>query len=166
MRSDVHAAALKAAAKVAFSVAFLGGCSAAGVHEESSQDPTEGTSEDALTRAKKPAAEAGCHEDAALPLTCEQVVAAAFPVKDEYPGKKAPVSKAVAACCVEVLTKSQETWKLEERWNCCGALGAPGVGQPNQAVGMACTPWGPPVPPAMKRKAGPFVPPDAWVGVA
>jgi hypothetical protein len=141
MRSDVHSKALRAAAKVAFSVAFLGGCSGA-----ATSDPLEGegTSEADLT--------SGCHaptKDAAAPkLSCEQVVAAAFPTEGNYPGAKQKVSVEAQTCCVELLDKSHGALAAH-RWDCCANLPA----DAGQEVGIACTPWGPPVPPRMQRRS-------------
>ena len=162
MRSDVHTAALRAAAKVAFSVAFLGGCSAAapdGAGEEpvtGNGDGVEpGTTESDLN-AKKPrkpkaVAPAGtiCHGDAstAPKPSCEAVVNAAFPTEGDYPGVKQSVSADVQTCCGELLAKSQGAL-AKHRWDCCANLPA----NPSQNIAIACTPWGPPVPPAMKRR--------------
>lgn len=167
MLSDVHTAALRAAAKVAFSVAFLGGCSAANPAAETDEDPIPGagepgTSEADLTGKPKhkpkvvvPASTA-CHgNDASAPKpSCEAVVNAAFPTEGHYPGTKQAVSKEVQTCCVELLTADSsgesDAGAGVHRWDCCANLPPGGGG--NITV-MACTPWGPPVPPAMKRRA-------------
>lgn len=54
-----------------------------------------------------------------------------------------------AACCEELIADIDATgeWPTtqedsEEMWACCHALGWP--------TSMACTPWGPPAPPAMR----------------
>ena len=167
MRPDVHSAALRAAAKVAFSVAFLGGCAAqaGGADEAANADGTQPstTSESDLSAKKKKTKNehtaasdlpSSCHHaDAAVPpkLSCDQVVAAAFPGEDMYPGKKESVSAEVQTCCLELLTDRDGGLGLgatSHRWDCCANL-------PDNAgndVGIACTPWGPPVPPAMKRR--------------
>ena len=152
MRSDVHSKALHAAAKVAFSVVFLGGCTAAA---------TEGGANEALDTEGNPEAseadlKSGCHKDAsagakdasAPKLSCDKVVAAAFPVEGNYPGAKQAVSAQVQTCCAELLDKSQGML-AEHRWDCCANLPA----DAGQSVNMACTPWGPPVPPRMKRRS-------------
>jgi hypothetical protein len=176
MRSDVHSAALRAAAKVAFSVAFLGGCTAAtspaDVGEGDDLDGVEpGTYESDLNTKKansKPKSgtkgaqvASPCHKDAGAPkLTCEQVVNAAFPTEGDYPGAKQSVSVEVQTCCVELLEKSQGAL-AEHRWDCCANLPA----DAGQNINIACTPWGPPVPPQMKRRskknAEPM--PEAWL---
>lgn len=146
MRSDVHSRALRAAAKVAFSVVFLGGCSSA-TTQTGANDPLDGEGVDEAEL------KSGCHEppakDAAAPkLTCEQLVASAFPTEGDYPGAKQSVSAEVQTCCVELLEKSQGAL-AEHRWDCCANLPA----DAGQEVGIACTPWGPPVPPRMHRRS-------------
>ncbi len=143
MRSDVHSKALRAAAKVAFSVVFLGGCTAAS-QDENDALGTEGYASDEAELK-------GCHKakDAGAPkLSCEQVVASAFPTEGDYPGAKKPVSASVQTCCAELLTKSQGSLEAH-RWDCCANLPA----DAGQQLGMACTPWGPPVPPRMLRRS-------------
>jgi len=181
MRSDVHSAALRAAAKVAFSVAFIGGCSLPAASEIADEELANGangdgvepgTSEsDLISKKKKPAKKptaisaAPCdkHNDAGptQPLTCEQVVNAAFPVEGNYPGTKQSVSVQVQTCCAELLT-TDESWMAPHRWDCCANLPA----DAGQTLSIACTPWGPPVPPSMKGRTnrprrGPK--PEAWV---
>jgi hypothetical protein len=161
MRSDVHFAALRAAAKVAFSVAFIGGCAAQTAEGE---DPatTDGagaaTSAEADLSAKKAkknsgkaTAAPGCHHaDASVPkLSCDQVVNAAFPTEGDYPGVKQSVAAEVQACCVELL--GGPTGLATHRWDCCANLPA----DAGQEINIACTPWGPPVPPVMRRRAIP-----------
>ena len=160
MRSDVHSAALRAAAKVAFSVAFIGGCAAQTAEGEdpATADGTPAaTSAEADLSAKKTkkkdkvsALPDDCHhEDASVPkLSCEQVVAAAFPTEGNYPGKRQSVSAEVQTCCAELLG-DRDGGLPAHRWDCCANLPA----DPGQNIGIACTPWGPPVPPSMKRRA-------------
>lgn len=162
MRSDVHFAALRAAAKVAFSVAFIGGCAAQAAEADDATNP-EGTEPattaeadlSAKNKTKKKsetssALPSGCHHaDASVPkLSCEQVVNAAFPTEGNYPGKKQSVSAEVQTCCAELLT-DRDGGLPAHRWDCCANLPA----DAGQNVGIACTPWGPPVPPSMKRRA-------------
>lgn len=161
MRSDVHFAALRSAAKVAFSVAFLTGCSSTpGEEIATSSDAVTG---DALTgdgvtggapsvSTETPAApdasvEEPC-EDASAPVkpSCDVVIASAFAdVPDSYPGAVVALSDEARACCVEAVT--EKSWETGHRWNCCANV-ASDVGD---AIGWACTPWGPPVPPRMDR---------------
>jgi hypothetical protein len=162
MRADVHSAALRAAAKVAFSVAFIGGCAAQTAEAE---DPAttggagSATSAEADLSAKKAkknsgkaTAAPGCHHaDASMPkLSCDQVVNAAFPTEGDYPGVKKSVSAEVQTCCVELLG-DHDGGVSTHRWDCCANLPA----DASQDVQIACTPWGPPVPPAMRRRALP-----------
>jgi hypothetical protein len=174
MRSDVHTAALRAAAKVAFSVTFLGGCAAA-TTDLAEGDPATGGygSEPATSEAdlsakgpkKKPGAKAdGCRHDKDASVakpSCEQVVAVAFPTDGNYPGVKQSVSADVQTCCAELLDKSQGAL-AHHRWDCCANLPA----DAGQKVSIACTPWGPPVPPSMKRRGKKTEPiPESWLSM-
>jgi hypothetical protein len=176
MRSDVHFAALRAASKVAFSVVLLGGCSAAERSDNllgQDKDETSGngpeSAESAVNaggskdREAKPAKgsrsyrtechkDAGAPEDAAPPPppNCEQVIAAAFPTEGDYPGTKQNVSSEVEACCAERLVET--SGMMEHRWDCCANTGSE---TPSQDINLACTPWGPPVPPSMGRRREP-----------
>jgi hypothetical protein len=63
-----------------------------------------------------------------------------------------PVSDDVKTCCTEHLqSDSAETWSLQYRWSCCGVLDS--WNNPDPAISIACTPWGPPVPPKMRAVA-------------
>ena len=162
MRSDVHSAALRAAAKVAFSVAFIGGCAAhaADADEAANADGTQpSTTSESDLSAKKKAKNKGTtaselpsdchHEDASVPpkLSCDQIIAAAFPGQDKYPGTKQSVSAEVQSCCLEELEDRDGGLLPAHRWDCCANL----PDNAGENVGIACTPWGPPVPPAMNR---------------
>jgi hypothetical protein len=68
---------------------------------------------------------------------CKDVVTKAFPEPSGYPGTKRAVFAEVASCCKEVLSKD---FRIPQRWDCCANL----TGDP---MGIACTPWGPPLPP-------------------
>jgi hypothetical protein len=166
MRSDVHNAALRAAAKVAFSMAFFTvGCAAstdpvADNDVDSDNDP--GTAESDISKSKPKApkvATGGCHKKDPPKQSCEQLINAAFPTEGNYPGEKKNVSKEVQACCTDLLTKPGDDGlgMTAHRWDCC-ANATPGAN-----IGMACTPWGPPVPPSMKRRGNKPTPPDAWI---
>lgn len=134
MKYEAHIAALRAASKVAFSVAVLAGCA-----EQSAADPA---SDDPSQESEVKGASA-C--DGGKKFTCDDLVNAAFPTPGNYPGKKVTVSKEVASCCDELLeSKGAMT---PHRWDCCANTTAT-----DEKIGMACTPWGPPVPPAMKRR--------------
>ncbi len=159
MRSDVHAAALRAAAKLAFSVAFLGGCSAETIDSESTEQ-----GEDAIRSARgetNPSADAPAPSKKACgdKPSCEATLTAAFadPAWAEYVpwmGQKLPteVSDEAKACCKAELSHPRP-WDARFRWQCCGVLqNGDDVGD-IPAIGMACTPWGPPVPPRMRSRA-------------
>lgn len=151
MHSDVHLAALSAAARVAFGVAVLGGCSGAVQSGEKGAD--EAAYSESAVNADPP-----CHDppdaskepatppDATAP-SCDDVIAAGFPGvnPDDYVWeKKADASAELTACCTQKLVETQGM--MPYRFHCCTATDDP-------AVGIACTPWGPPVPPRMRGVA-------------
>ncbi len=152
MRREVHRKALRAASNVAFSVALIG-CGAASEDAKSTNgdtpdDGTAATAAESELRAK-PKHGASCHDGGAAdakPADCKTVVDAAFPTAGDYPGTKQDVSSEVQACCLEMLTTSGATIGVH-RWDCCANVPS------GSNVMAACTPWGPPVPPAMKRRA-------------
>jgi hypothetical protein len=167
MRADVHLAALKAAAKVAFSVALLNACSNPSA---ASQAPaTDETSNDSELVSRSSAEnppdpcptkdDAGAAPDAAPDSTtppaasCEATLEAAFAGNTDM-WEPHPESAEVIACCDSLLTETPFT--SNHRWSCCTAYD-PAVTTDGTTLGsqekfyMACTPWGPPVPPAMKR---------------
>jgi hypothetical protein len=134
MNKEVHAAALRAAAKVAFSVAFITGCSS----EEAASDTAPGPQE----------SEVRSNACGDKKFTCTDLVKASFPAEGNYPGQAvASISPAVKQCCTELLIKNGS--QTEHRWDCCANRNNAGASEQN--VNIACTPWGPPVPPAMKR---------------
>ena len=148
-----HAAALRAATRVAFGIAVLGGCTAA------SEEETVAT-ESEINKAPCPSkADAGAKADAApAKPSCDSVLASAFPDAadggDNFMDSRdaGAVSDEVKACCEEHLTSDAgATWQKQYRWSCCGVLD--NWNSPNQSIGMACTPWGPPVPPRMRAVA-------------
>jgi len=170
MRSDVQHAALEVAAKLVFSIAFLNGCSGAGAlgGAESADGEEPVSNESAIAErgatpgakragSKSPAPEKPCTEEEAglaKPPSCEAVLAAAFPTPGDYQSMPVAQSKEVVACCDEELTTNGVMSMY--RWDCCVAYDPevtpePHRGFSNPEHGMACTPWGPPVPPSMKR---------------
>jgi hypothetical protein len=168
MNHDVRSAALRAAAKVALSVGVLGGCGGSVANEP------KGPYEPEPARSNYPATGgaggAGADraepcEDAPTPAptkpACDGVLASAFadPAWDDWqpwgwpPVDPPPVSEDVKACCEEELA-SADGINSEHRFQCCGVVGYGRDGvELDPAVSMACTPWGPPVPPAMRRRA-------------
>lgn len=144
MTPEIRRAALRAAAKAALVVSLgsLGsiGCSGgkSGGPSTSSTSNTGGSTE--------PAAEVSCADYlAGLPVARTGELAADDPLKDrpDVYGAFASVADREAArtqtCCTEQLAADGSA--AAQRWECCSALPAPD--------GMACTPWGPPCPPAM-----------------
>ena len=68
-----------------------------------------------------------------------------------YRSEPAPLpahAPAVATCCLEELTAAERTSEASHRWECCNVLGGGDSTAPTTP--MFCTPWGPPVPPAMR----------------
>jgi len=158
MRNDVHLAALRAAARVAFSVgavAMVNGCSTDASKESDSGETAESSESAVISRpARPPCTDAGAP---AKPASCEQVLKSAFPVPGDYQWEPVAQSAEVVSCCDQELTKHGSGTKY--RWDCCVAFDPntvpagedpPGVFSGNH--GLACTPWGPPVPPSMARR--------------
>lgn len=168
MNPDVFSAALRATAKVAFSMALVAGCTASERAEAvgaSDSDIEKGCPD----HASKADAAPGAAPDAAPDATpdCNALLAsydsehATFraAVSAHYADggaakdapKAPPVSVETTSCCRgEVSAKG---WKSPYRESCCsGALASEDGWQPDPdpAIAMACTPWGPPVPPAMR----------------
>lgn len=133
MRKEAHLAALRAASKVAFSVVFIAGCSS-NSDVEGGGEPTQESEIKGSCGGKK--------------FTCEDLVKAAFPTPGEYPGEQKTVSPAVAACCTEVIISSRGA--SANRWDCCANHAPLANEEETTLVFAACTPWGPPVPPAMR----------------
>jgi hypothetical protein len=162
-----HLNALRAAARVAFGVAVLGGCTAAATEEDATPGESDiksscGSPSDAGAKADanadaKTDAQADARADAKV--SCQALLAASFPDGGDgyldYVNKKIkPGSDDVKACCEEALAPANmlNTETGQYRWSCCGALGANGPGT-SPEIAMACTPWGPPVPPKMRAVA-------------
>lgn len=194
MRSDVHFAALKAAARVAFSmsvpVVLLNGCASALEPAETAESGI--TSDDELaasgskrgeanegkdTPSSSSRADAGAEEpdacakaDSAPPKqSCDATLAAAYPTPGDYQWEPVAQSSDVVACCDEELGKTNGM--SQYRWDCCVAYDPAqssdaGPNTLHAKHGMACTPWGPPVPPSMHRvrRARPEV--DVWLARA
>ena len=146
MDRHVHLAALRAAAKLTMGISFVAGCS-------STDAPAIGSDDTNLTdHAPTPASDASApcdgSTDAGAP-SCESLLASAFPSPawDDfrtYRTEAAPLPTAtpeVRACCEKITSES------EQRWECCNLLGG---GDSLGSGLLACTPWGPPVPPAMR----------------
>jgi hypothetical protein len=139
MKKEVHLAALNAASKVAFSVAVLAGCSSSEPVEQGASPSQESEVRSNACGGKK--------------FTCDDLVKAVFPTPGNYPGQSIATSAQVKQCCTELLQAKGA--QLENRWDCC-ANRAPtaDAGENSESelnLFVACTPWGPPVPPAFER---------------
>lgn len=169
MRSDVHLAALRAAARVAFSVAsvaLVNGCSAADDGASKSDDrraanDSEDTTASESAVVSRPGSQGRprppCTDASAPKPTCEQILASKFPVPGDYQYEPVAQPADVVACCDQELTTHGAQSKF--RWDCCVAYDpakVPAGEDPpspfSGAHGLACTPWGPPVPPSMARR--------------
>jgi hypothetical protein len=146
MRRDVHRDALRVAVRVALMVGSIEGCRTA-------PGPDASTAVDSGARpgeASAPAASQSVDDAHASPpagtivTDCRAVVAAAFPVDGEYPGVRREVPTQVRSCCAHLLA---DPGMGVHRWDCCA-----NVDEQSEAVGLACTPWGPPMPPAMAHR--------------
>lgn len=142
MRRDVHLEALRIAAKVVLSIGLLEGCTPARVGEPRATAPAPEADEPATTRAPDPVY---VDDTPPAPTDCRAAITAAFPVPSDYPGERKNVTTAVQNCCAEAIVNHIAG---EWRWDCCANL--PEVA--DNRVHMSCTPWGPPVPPAMPRR--------------
>jgi hypothetical protein len=158
MRRDVHLKALKAASNVAFSVALIGcgaasedagnggGAASDGTPASAAESDLNGKPKGKTKHGSVATTDTSCHDGGApdaTPPDCNALVAAAFPTEGNYPGTKQDVGAEVEACCVKLLASTDGV--MTHRWDCCANL-------PKDAnVGIACTPWGPPVPPPMRR---------------
>lgn len=142
MKREVHIAALRAASKVAFSVAFLAGCSAQSP-DDASHEGDQGPAQESDVTSKS----------AAKKFSCDDIVVAAFGTKPSPFGgpKLANPSAAVKTCCRETLSKGY----IESgpyRQDCCNNTTLAANDPDTAKINTACSPWGPPVPPAMKAR--------------
>ena len=145
MKNDVHLAALEAAARVAFGVAVLGGCS--GATEQADDDAAY--AESSVNAAPPP-----CDEDEKEePKSCDEVIASGFPGVDpeEYVWQsKGGASEDLKSCCQDKLIET--SGMMPYRFHCCTVVDRT-ADDPGWQLGAACTPWGPPVPPRMRGVA-------------
>jgi hypothetical protein len=157
MRSDVHFAALRAAAKVAFSITLpMTAAVSAGCAANTTGDQTSASNE-ALTSDKK-----DCN--GGTPKTCQELLDETFPGPDRFGQKLHVEDDDVIACCESVLgIGTSQPSRGAHLWACCSASADGKTELASKAPGFACTPWGPPVPPPMKRgiRATPEV--SAWI---
>jgi hypothetical protein len=151
MNQDIHRAALRAAAKLALGVTFVTGCSSS---DDSSRSETSDLNAAAADSGASDAAAVSCKPIFDSIVTCHS-----WDGLRDYPRTRptsVPVSgqalKDVSDCCRAAL---QHFGNLPEpRWECCNVLLFNGDDEPGGAgLPMGCTPWGPPVPPAMRARA-------------
>ncbi len=152
MRNDVHFAALRAAAKVAFSVAsvaMVNGCATDDTGDDTAANEAALASKDAKT----PSADTKPTKPGKP--SCESILASTFPVPGDYQWEPVPQSAEVVACCNKEL--AEHGAGTPYRWDCCVAYD-PNALSPGEEPSVpsadhwpACTPWGPPVPPSIDR---------------
>jgi len=142
MKHEIQREALRAAARVAFAVGLLEGCTPAVAPAVAAAPSEPPPSTDATPVVAEPA-DLYAKAEPTPPMSCEALVDVAFPVPSEYPGQKRDVNEEVRTCCTQLVLAGTDA---EHRWDCC-ANAAEGALQ--QEVQGACTPWGPPMPPAM-----------------
>jgi hypothetical protein len=129
MRSDIFQRALEATARVACCVSLLAACQKT---DEKIQEPTKTNNNQPTSTATDPLTLEECRE---------HTVAA-------YTSKTATPNEYTDECCQMIAKDYDQSEdpmagqsKWAERGECCGLLQWQGS--------MACTPWGPPCPPAM-----------------
>jgi hypothetical protein len=167
MRRDVHLAALRAASKVAFSFAVLNGCGGATSTPESANNDhgndNSGNSSDVI--ASEPSKTPGNPSQSPAPsvpadsgladsggAACADLLDKTF--SDTGPTTRNPPPP-VKACCVALIKDeiAKNSFEESHHWSCCGVTNwGQDVPMPEDHQ-FACTPWGPPVPPAMTRRA-------------
>ncbi len=170
MNDDVRFAALRAASKLALGVTFVG---CGGVSDRDLDDASYAASSaeadpasDAYdvkgrTPAKKKPKVGGttaraCKDAGAAPApSCEVLLASTFadPSWDDFRDYRWEESSAVPVVSARVKDCCREDLEArdganEHRWECCNLLGGGQSTGPESP--MACTPWGPPVPPPMR----------------
>lgn len=171
MRPDVHALALRSAAKLVLGMASLAtvttACSAEATDETGASTDAVMTKNDTNDKATNDNAilDNGLGGTGAQTTAeCKETLASAYPHPGGYQWKPVAEPADVVACCHEELVAHGAG--SHYRWDCCVAYdpnATPSTGASDgtqsfeQSIGWACTPWGPPVPPAMKRirKASP-----------
>ena len=153
MTRDTYERALKSAAQIAF-LSFIAGCGAAPAEgAETQSDESANTASDAL---------AGKSCGGNTPTTdksCKDAIKAAYPNGDpDWFGQGTPrkptstTDAQLAKCCEQVYFKNgQQNIGTPDMRNsgCCTVL----RNSHSTVLGLACTPWGPPMPVAMRRAA-------------
>lgn len=165
MRPDVHALALRSAAKL-----VLGMASLATVTTACSSETTDetGASTDAVMTKND---DAKATNDNAVVIDnglggtgaqttaeCKEVLASAYPHPGGYQWEPVAEPADVVACCNQELVAHGAG--SHYRWDCCVAYdpnATPSTDATDtkpsfrDSIGWACTPWGPPVPPSFDR---------------
>jgi hypothetical protein len=158
MHPDIHRAALRAAAKLALTIAppaLALACSSSPVSRSNSTSQSEDTtSDDASSQAASDDSSApACVVDycyyqesyETVQQCCQDEVANAdFPTPPHVgPDADPRVDDLTQGCCTVLAKAAGNTFEWPQRSQCCGAIG--------WQAAFTCTPWGPPVPPAMPR---------------
>jgi len=153
MEARVFDSALSAAARVAFSVTLVSGCSAAESVEATRASALTGPSPEPMIGAGATCTDAGV-KDAAVPptFTCSE-----RGIQDLYVEVDADrqidvtkVTPEVFACCNSLLDVAEAASELSPVWyECCYDIPRTTPDWDGPIHHRACTPWGPPVPPRM-----------------
>jgi hypothetical protein len=157
MNAYTHHRALAAAARLALATVALQACDKdRGEPQPPAPSPEPPTASPATQYANAETPEpAPADGDATAPVdpvrACNGLVEEAFPNPSQYPGEKRNVGTAVKACCADLLVH-QTGPSDAHRWDCCANLPDDLPEAERQKATMACTPWGPPVPPAMRPR--------------
>jgi hypothetical protein len=151
MRQDVFQAALRATAKLALSMVVVSGCASTAGSEDTN------SSEADVKASNKYAKDAGASCDELL-TTLDTEFKAWIAVKNnadagpaDHPERPLVSAETTACCRTDLAAKG---FRAPHREACCQLAVSwmeeiQDGGDPK--VANACTPWGPPVPPAMKR---------------
>jgi hypothetical protein len=150
MTPEIHRAALRAAARLALP-AFIVACGSTAPNTNEDSNTVQSSEEDLSANACKSKVDRYCasqHPYETKEMCCaNEVKDATFPQPPHWgPDPDKRVDALTRGCCqvlADVATKKGE-FDFPQRGECCPAIGWNASG--------SCTPWGPPVPPAMKRK--------------
>jgi hypothetical protein len=154
MTRDTYERALKAAAQIAF-LSLVAGCGGATQGEGSETLTGEGAAENQAEALAKKAS--SCPSTRPTDKSCRAAIKAAYPNGDpDWYGEGTPrkptstSDAALAACCEQVFFKNGTNGGDPDLHDsgCCTVLKL----SHSSVVGIACTPWGPPMPVAMPRR--------------
>jgi hypothetical protein len=153
MTRDTYERALKSAAQIAF-LSFIAGCGSATQGEASEAQTEEGATAGSEALAKHTSC---VHDPRLSDKSCRAAIQGAYPNGDPdwygqgTPRTPTPTSDAtLAKCCEQLFFKNGSNDGTPELHNsgCCTILKL----AQSSVVGVACTPWGPPMPVAMRRR--------------